>query len=44
MQIRFDSVPPAIVKKVKAIRSINRLDTLFEKAAIANSIAEIEID
>jgi hypothetical protein len=42
LQFRFDDVPPALVKKVKSIRRIDRLDSLFEKAAIAQSISEIE--
>ncbi|MBI1924501.1 hypothetical protein HYR99_09645 [Candidatus Poribacteria bacterium] len=42
LRFRFDDVPPALVKKVKSIRRIDRLDALFEKAAIAKSISEIE--
>ena len=41
LRFRFDNVPPAVEKKVKSIRRIDRLDTLFEKAAIAKSISEI---
>jgi len=44
MQIRFDSVPPSIVKKIKSMRSMKRLDVLLEKAVIANSISEIKMD
>ncbi len=42
LQFRFDDVPPALVKKVKSIRRIDRLDALFEKAFTAKSISEIE--
>ena len=42
MQIRFNSVPQSVVKKIKSIRRTDRLDALFEKAALAKSISEIE--
>jgi hypothetical protein len=32
------------VRKVKSIRRMERLDTLFDKAAIAQSISEMELD
>ena len=44
MHIKFDSVPQSIVKKVKSMRSMNRLDAIFEKVAIANNISEIKMD
>jgi hypothetical protein len=43
LELRFDSVPESVVKKVKSIRSIKRLDALLEKAPIA-SISEMELD
>ena len=43
LQLRFDSVPPAVVKKVKSVRRVDRLNALFDQAATANSISEIEI-
>jgi len=42
LQFRFDDIPPAVVKKVKSIRRIDRLDALFERALTAKSISEIE--
>jgi len=42
--IRFDAVPEPVVKKVKSIRSLNRLDALLEKAITAKSISEMEMD
>ncbi|MBI1926718.1 Rpn family recombination-promoting nuclease/putative transposase [Candidatus Poribacteria bacterium] len=42
IQLRFNSVPQSVVKKVRSIRRIDRLDALFEKAAIAKSLSEIE--
>ena len=42
IQIRFNVVPQSIVKKVRSIRRIDRLDALFEKAFTAKSISEIE--
>jgi hypothetical protein len=44
MQLRFDSVPESVVRKVKSIRRTERLDALLKKAVIANSISEIELD
>ncbi len=44
MQIRFNSVPQSIVKKVKSMRNIDRLDAIFEEAAIANNISEIKMN
>jgi hypothetical protein len=43
MQIRFGDIPESVVKQVKTIRSLSRLDALLEKAAIASSISEIEM-
>ena len=43
LQIRFDSVPESILKKVKSIRSMNRLTILLRQAAVAQSIDEIEL-
>ncbi len=43
LQLRFDSIPPSVVKKIKSIRSVDRLNALFDQAATANSISEIEI-
>ena len=42
LQLRFDSIPPSVEKQIKSVRSVNRLNALFEQAATANSISEIE--
>ena len=44
LQLRFDSIPPSVVKKIKSIRRVDRLNTLFDQAATAQSISEIEIN
>ena len=44
MRFRFDAIPESVEKKVKSIRSINRLDALFEKALSAKNISEIEVN
>jgi len=41
LRFRFDDVPPAVEKMVKTVRSIDRLDVLFDKALRAKSISEI---
>ena len=43
LQLRFDSIPPPLEKKIKSVRRVDRLDVLFDQAATANSISEIEI-
>ena len=43
LQLRFDSIPPSIEKRIKLVRRVNRLDAVFDQAATANSISEIEI-
>ena len=44
LHIRFDPVPNTILNKISAIRSISRLDTLFEKIATAQTLNEIDWD
>ena len=44
LQLRFDSIPPSVIKKIKSIRRVDRLNTLFDQAATAQSISEIEIN
>ncbi len=44
LQLRFDSIPPSMVKKIKAVRRVDRLNTLFDQAVTAKSISEIEIN
>ena len=43
LQLRFDAVPPTLLRKVRSMRRTDRLDALFEKAAIAKSVDEIEM-
>ena len=44
LQLRFHVIPSPLLKKVKAIRRMDRLNALFDKAAIARGIDEIELD
>ena len=44
VQLRFHAVPPTLVKRIKSIRRLERLDNLLERVVIANSISEIEMD
>ena len=44
LQLRFDSIPPSVAKKIKSIRRVDRLNALFDQAATAKSISEIEIN
>lgn len=44
LQLRFDSIPPSVVKKIKSVRRVDRLNALFDQAATAESISEIEIN
>ena len=37
LQIRFDNVPEAVIKKINAIQSRSRLNLIFEKAATAET-------
>ena len=41
LQIRFDTVPETVTQKVNRIRSLSRLNSLFEKAATINTLEEI---
>ena len=43
LRFRFDSIPPAIEKKIKSVRRVDRLDAVFDQATTINSISEIEI-
>lgn len=44
LRIRFDSVPESITNEIAAIQSVSRLDLLFEKAVIAETLDEIQGD
>jgi hypothetical protein len=41
LRFRFDDVPPAVEKRVNSVRSIDHLNTLFNKALRAQNISEI---
>ena len=44
LSLKFETVPEPIVKKVSAMRSLSRLDTLIEKAATTLTLDEIDWD
>ena len=44
LHLRFDAVPESIRSRVTAIRSLSRLDSLFEKAATAQTLDDIDWD
>lgn len=44
LRLRFDVVPETITRKVSAIRSLSRLDALFENAATAQTLDDIDWD
>ena len=44
LHIKFDRVPEVIINKITAIRSIPRLDTLFENIATATTYDEINME
>ena len=41
LYLRFDPVPETLITKVSAMRSLSRLDTLFEQAVTAQTLDEI---
>ena len=42
LHIRFDDVPEVVTQKVKRIRSLSRLNSLFEKAATIDSLDDFD--
>ena len=44
LRLKFENVPDPIIKKVSAMRSLSRLDTLIEKAATTQTLDEIDWD
>ena len=44
LHLRFESVPESITRKIGAIRSLSRLDSLFEKAVTAQTLDDIDWD
>jgi hypothetical protein len=41
LRLKFGDLPPAIVRRVQAVRNVERLDALFEQAWTANSLKDI---
>lgn len=44
LSLKFEDIPQPIIKKVSAMRSLSRLDTLIEKAATTQTLDEIDWD
>ncbi len=42
LQLRFDNVPDTLIRKINAMRSMARLDALYEKAALATTLEDID--
>ena len=42
IRLRFDSVPEAVASRIASIRSLSRLDALFESAATAQTLDDID--
>ena len=42
LQLRFDNVPDALIRKTNAMRSIARLDAIYEKVALATTLEDID--
>ncbi len=42
LRLRFDSVPESVVNQISLIRSLSRLDSLFEKVLTAETLDEID--
>lgn len=44
LRLRFDIAPETVINKIAAIRSLSRLDTLFERVATAKTLDDIDWD
>ena len=42
LHLRFDTAPETVINKISAIRSLSRLDTLFERVATAKTLDDID--
>ncbi len=42
LRLRFDAVPESVTRKITSIRSLSRLDSIFEKAATAQTLEDID--
>jgi hypothetical protein len=41
LHLRFDSVPESVASRITSMRSLSRLDSLFEKAVTARTLDDI---
>ena len=42
LRFRFDTVPESVVRRISAMRSLSRLDSLFEEALTAQTLDDID--
>ena len=42
LRLRFDSVPESVASRITSIRSLSRLDTLFDRVATAETLDDID--
>ncbi len=42
LRLRFDSVPESVASRVTSIRSLSRLNTLFDRVATAKTLDDID--
>lgn len=42
LRLRFDAVPESVTSRITSIRSLSRLDALFEKAVTAQTLEDID--
>ena len=42
LRLRFDTVPESVSSRITSIRSLSRLDSLFEKAVTAQTLDDID--
>jgi hypothetical protein len=44
LRLRFESVPDALIRNIKSINEVSRLDEIFDRAVIAKTIKDLEIE
>ena len=44
LQVKFKQIPQNLIEQIQAIRTIDRLDTLFRQSVSATRFEEIEIE
>ena len=42
LRFRFNTVPESVARRITSMRSLSRLDSLFEKAATAQTLDDID--